>query len=123
MRIFRDVELVEQLGSGMRRMLDAYSPDIFRYTETFFHVVFRYPEEPFGAIAKGGPKTQKVVQNRVVQKLLRVDQSRLKVDQSKVDQSRPKVDSKIGRLRPRRLSSASRFSSFSPPIPTRQHAP
>ncbi len=43
MRVFRDVELVEQLGSGMRRMLDAYSPDIFRYTETFFHVVVRFP--------------------------------------------------------------------------------
>ena len=43
MRVFRDVELVEQLGSGMRRMLGAYSPDIFRYTETFFHVVFRFP--------------------------------------------------------------------------------
>ena len=43
MRVFRDVELVEQLGSGMRRMLDAYPPDIFRYTETFFHVVFRFP--------------------------------------------------------------------------------
>ncbi len=59
MRVFRDVGLVEQLGSGMRRMLDAYSPDIFRYTETFFHVVFRYPEEPFGSVVKDHPRTLK----------------------------------------------------------------
>lgn len=72
MRVFRDVELVEQLGSGMRRMLDAYSPDIFRYTETFFHVVFRYPEEPFGATVKGGPKTQKVVQKKGGPKNIRI---------------------------------------------------
>lgn len=45
MRVFRDVELVEQLGSGMRRMLEAYPPDIFRYTENFFHVVFRFRPE------------------------------------------------------------------------------
>ena len=58
MRIFRDVDLVEQLGSGMRRMLGAYSPDIFRYTETFFHVVFRFAEGPFGSAMtpNGGPK-------------------------------------------------------------------
>ena len=70
MRVFRDVDLVEQLGSGMRRMLGAYSPDIFRYTETFFHVDFRFAGEPLaaaltpksglkpkgGPMAKSGPK-------------------------------------------------------------------
>lgn len=55
MRVFRDVELVEQLGSGMRRMLGAYSPDIFRYTETFFHVVLRYPDAPLAAGGGGKP--------------------------------------------------------------------
>ncbi len=44
-QIGRDVDLVEQLGSGMRRMLGAYTPDIFRYTETFFHVDFRFAEK------------------------------------------------------------------------------
>ena len=66
MRVFRDVDLVEQLGSGMRRMLGAYSPDIFRYTETFFHVDFRFAGEPFAAALtpkgglkpKSGPKTR-----------------------------------------------------------------
>lgn len=45
MRVFRDVELVEQLGSGMHRMLGAYGPDIFRYTDTFFHVVLHFQED------------------------------------------------------------------------------
>lgn len=42
MRVFKDVELVEQLGSGMNRMMKAYSPDIFTITPNFFHAVFKY---------------------------------------------------------------------------------
>ena len=42
MRVFKDVELVEQLGSGMNRMMKAYSPDIFTITPNFFHTVFKY---------------------------------------------------------------------------------
>lgn len=41
MRIFRDVELVEQLGSGMNRMMKVYNPDIFKVTPNFFHVVLK----------------------------------------------------------------------------------
>lgn len=53
MRVFRDVELVEQLGSGMRRMLGAYSPDIFRYTDTFFHVALHFKEDETEAPLQG----------------------------------------------------------------------
>lgn len=31
MRVFKDVGLVEQLGSGMSRILKAYDKDILRY--------------------------------------------------------------------------------------------
>ena len=40
MRVFKDVGLVEQLGSGMSRILKAYPKDIFEISEHFIKVVF-----------------------------------------------------------------------------------
>ena len=40
MRVFKDVGLVEQLGSGMSRILKAYHKDIFEISEHFIKVVF-----------------------------------------------------------------------------------
>ena len=42
MRVFKDVELVEGLGSGMRRILDAYDRSIFEITPGFIVVTFPY---------------------------------------------------------------------------------
>ena len=42
MRIFKDVDLVEQLGTGMNKMMKAYTPDIFTVSPNFFHTVFAY---------------------------------------------------------------------------------
>jgi ATP-dependent DNA helicase RecG len=40
MRIFKDLDLVEHLGSGIPRILDAYSTDCFRFTENFLRMTF-----------------------------------------------------------------------------------
>ena len=40
MRVFKDVGLVEQLGSGMSRILKVYRKDIFEISEHFIKVVF-----------------------------------------------------------------------------------
>ena len=40
MRVFKDVGLVEQLGSGMSRILKAYHKDIFEISEHFIKVIF-----------------------------------------------------------------------------------
>lgn len=42
MRVFKDVGLVEQLGSGMSRILSAYNKNIFEITEHFIKVVFPF---------------------------------------------------------------------------------
>jgi predicted HTH transcriptional regulator len=42
MRIFRDVELVEGLGSGMRRILEVYDRSVFEITPSFVIVTFSY---------------------------------------------------------------------------------
>jgi len=44
MRVFRDVGLVEQLGSGMGRILDAYDTSIFSFAGDFLIVTFPFAE-------------------------------------------------------------------------------
>lgn len=38
MRIFKDLDLVEQLGSGIPRILQAYSKDSFDFSENFLRI-------------------------------------------------------------------------------------
>ena len=40
MRIYKDLELVEQLGSGIPRILEHYDRACFRFTENFMRMVF-----------------------------------------------------------------------------------
>ena len=40
MRVFRDLDLVEHLGSGIPRILRAYGKDCFRFTENFLRMTF-----------------------------------------------------------------------------------
>ena len=42
MRIFRDLELVEQLGSGMTRILRTNDTSIFNFMEHFMQVTFYF---------------------------------------------------------------------------------
>jgi predicted HTH transcriptional regulator len=44
MRVFRDMELVEQIGSGMSRILKAYDRSIFELTPSFTIVTFPFAE-------------------------------------------------------------------------------
>jgi predicted HTH transcriptional regulator len=44
MRIFKDVGLVENLGSGMRKILDAYNQSIFTFEDNFLIVTFPFAE-------------------------------------------------------------------------------
>ena len=45
MRVFKDVGLVEQLGSGMSRILKEYDKSIFHISPRSIKVVFPHPEE------------------------------------------------------------------------------
>jgi predicted HTH transcriptional regulator len=46
MRVFRDLEIVEQLGSGIPRILEKYGRDAFEIRPNFLRVIFRY-DQPF----------------------------------------------------------------------------
>lgn len=42
MRVFRDVEMVEALGSGMRRILDVYDRSNFVFLDNFIRVAIPF---------------------------------------------------------------------------------
>lgn len=50
MRVFRDLEIVEQLGSGVPRILKAYGREAFEIRKSFLRVIMPYAK-PFGHAA------------------------------------------------------------------------
>ena len=46
-RVFKDVDLIENIGSGVLRILDAYDKNCFKFMEHFLRVSFIYKENPF----------------------------------------------------------------------------
>lgn len=45
MRIYKDLDLVEQLGSGIPRILESYSKECFKFTEHFLRMSFPVHKE------------------------------------------------------------------------------
>jgi len=45
MRVFHDLDFVEQLGSGMNRILNAYDKSIFHLSDNFIEIVFPFEKE------------------------------------------------------------------------------
>ncbi len=45
MRVFKDVELVEQLGSGLIRILNTYDKSIFKITDNYIRIVFKFKRD------------------------------------------------------------------------------
>ena len=45
MRIYNDLELVEQLGTGVSRILEHYGKECFRFSENFTRIIFPAIEE------------------------------------------------------------------------------
>ena len=46
-RIFKDVDLIENIGSGVLRILKAYDKSCFIFMDNFLRVSFKYRENPF----------------------------------------------------------------------------
>ncbi|CBL46377.1 Hypothetical protein HDN1F_27940 [gamma proteobacterium HdN1] len=56
MRVFRDMELVEHLGSGMRRILAAYDSSIVHISEHFFELRFPMDQGALELAAQATPE-------------------------------------------------------------------
>ena len=59
-RVFKDVDLIENIGSGVLRILDAYDKSCFKFMEHFLRVSFKYKENPFEYEEKTDKKTTKI---------------------------------------------------------------
>ena len=42
MRIFKDLDLVEQLGTGIIRILKSYDKDVYEFSDNFIRVNFKF---------------------------------------------------------------------------------
>ena len=58
-RVFKDVDLIENIGSGVLRILDAYDKSCFKFMDHFLRVSFKYRENPFEYEEKTDKKTNK----------------------------------------------------------------
>ena len=46
-KVFKDVELIENIGSGIQRILDAYDKSCFIFLDHYLRVCFKYKENPY----------------------------------------------------------------------------
>ncbi len=56
MRVFRDLEIVEHLGSGVPRILNAYGKDAFEIRDSYLRIVFRYAKPISGVTGQVTPQ-------------------------------------------------------------------
>ena len=68
MRVYWDLDLVEQLGSGMYRILSAYSKDVFVISENFLEVCFPFRQEYLDLLDKDQEPPNEVAESRLINK-------------------------------------------------------
>ena len=64
-RVFKDVDLIENIGSGVLRILDAYDKSCFIFMDHFLRVSFKYKENPFEYEDKTDKKTTKKTTKKI----------------------------------------------------------
>lgn len=89
MRVFRDLGLVEQLGSGVPRILETYSRDCFTFSDNFLRMAFPAPEMSYSGDA---PQVTPQVSPQVTPQ---VDQLVLNLEK---EMSREEIQEKMGLL-------------------------
>ena len=68
-RVFKDVDLIENIGSGVLRILDAYDKSCFIFMDHFLRVSFKYRENPFEYDEKTNKKTDKKTDKKTNKKI------------------------------------------------------
>ena len=68
-RVFKDVDLIENIGSGVLRILDAYDKSCFKFMDHFLRVSFKYKENPFEYEEKTDKKTTKKTDKKTTKKI------------------------------------------------------
>lgn len=72
MRVFRDMDLVEQIGSGVRRILNAYDRSVFKISENFFEICLPNAESLYAAESVKKEAVTGQVTGQVTEEIIRL---------------------------------------------------
>ena len=76
MRVFSDMDMCEQLGSGIRKILKSYSTDIFEISEHFIAAKFKYSDEAMQVLKEqngglngglNGIESNKTIEEKIIE--------------------------------------------------------
>ena len=102
-RVFKDVDLIENIGSGVLRILDAYDKSCFKFMEHFLRVSFKYKENPFEYDQKNDQESNQNNLNLIQNKILNLIKQNPKITQVEIAKvlgvSREKVKYNIAILK------------------------
>lgn len=102
-RVFKDVDLIENIGSGVLRILDAYDKSCFKFMEHFLRVSFNYKENPFEYNQKTDQESNQNNLNLIQNKILTLIKQNPKITQIEIAKilgvSREKVKYNIAILK------------------------
>ena len=102
-RVFKDVDLIENIGSGVLRILEAYDKSCFIFMDHFLRVSFRYKENPFEYDQKIDQENNQNNLNTIQNKILTLIKQNPKITQMEIakslDISREKVKYNIAILK------------------------
>ncbi len=65
-RVFKDVDLIENIGSGILRILKAYDKNCFIFMDNFLRVSFKYRENPFKYDQENDQRELSNIQNEII---------------------------------------------------------
>lgn len=73
MRVFHDIDLVEQLGSGMQRILQYYDNKAFSFSDNFMRVSFYFDKEQKLGDKLGDKKEELTYTRQRILELMEID--------------------------------------------------
>lgn len=102
-RVFKDVDLIENIGSGVLRILDAYDKSCFKFMDHFLRVSFKYKENPFEYDQETTQENYQKQLSKIQDKIISLIKNNSKVTQKEMaemlDISREKVKYHIAVLK------------------------
>lgn len=86
-RVFKDVELIENIGSGVLRILDAYDKSCFKFMEHFLRVSFKYRENPFEYDQENGQESYQKHLSEIQDKIIALIKKNPSITQKEIAKS------------------------------------
>ena len=93
-RVFKDVDLIENIGSGVLRILDAYDKSCFKFMDHFLRVSFKYKENPFEYDQKINQENDQRELSNIQNKIISLINQNSKITQKEMAKINDKINDK-----------------------------